>query len=147
MKFIPILLIALTSCQIFQKSQNNKNDPIVNCLLQSDKLINDLVEGYETIVKFLKDNDLNYLLMTALRIVPDAYNEVMKCVKQKVNLQKKFNPIDKLRKELKKLTKNIPKNVINQTKNILREKGILLAKQYSMLEIKIKKVCDNFEHL
>ena len=74
--------------------------------------------------------------MTALRIVPDAYNEVMKCVKQKVNLQKKFNPIDKLRKELKKLTKNI-----------LREKGILLAKQYSMLEIKIKKVCDNFEHL
>ena len=85
--------------------------------------------------------------MTALRIVPDAYNEVMKCVKQKVNLQKKFNPIYKLRKELKKLTKNIPKNVINQTKNILREKGILLAKQYSMLEIKIKKVCDNFEHL
>ena len=61
-------------------------------------------------------------------------------------IQKRFN-LDKLRKELKKLTKNIPKNVINQTKNILREKGILLAKQYSMLEIKIKKVCDNFEHL
>ena len=27
--------------------------------------------------------------MNALRIVPDAYNEVMKCVKQKVNLFKK----------------------------------------------------------
>ena len=123
MKFIPILLIALTSCQILQKSQNNKNDPIVNCLLQSDKLINDLVEGYETIVKFLKDNDLNYLLMTALRIVPDAYNEVMKCVKQKVNLQKKFNPIDKLKKELKRLINKIPKEVKNEIKKALKEKG------------------------
>ena len=131
MKFIPILLIALTSCQILQKSQNNKNDPIVNCLLQSDKLINDLVEGYETIVKFLK--------------VPDAYNEVMKCVKQKVNLQKKFNPIDKLRKELKRLINKIPKEVKNEIKKVLKEKGKEYAKKYCLAKVKIPKVCDHID--
>ena len=145
MKFIPILLITLTSCQILQKSQNNKNDPLVNCLLQSDKLINDLVEGYETIVKFLKDNDLNYLLMTALRIVPDAYNEVMKCVKQKVNLQKRFNPIDKLRKELKRLINKIPKEVKNEIKKVLKEKGKEYAKKYCLAKVKIPKVCDHID--
>ena len=149
MKLIPILLITLTTCQILQKSTKTKKDPIplVTCLLKSDKLLNDLVEGYETIQKFLKDKDIENLFMTALRILPEIYNEVMKCVKENPDLKKKYDPFSKIRKEMKKLLKNVPKPIVDEAKRLLKEKGKEVAKDYCMRQIKIKYVCDHIDKI
>ena len=147
MKLIPILLITLATCQILQKSTKTKKDPtpLVTCLLKSDKLINDLIEGYETIVKFLKDKDIENLFMTALRIIPEAYNEVMKCVKENPDLKKKFDPFYHLRKEIKKILNKIPKPIVDEVKRLLKEKGKEIAKEYCMRQIGISLVCDHID--
>ena len=87
MKIIALLLIALTSCQFVQK-KNKDPLPVVKCLLESDKLANDVVLVVEAVKKFVEDKDLNSLLSVLLVAVPDAYNEVMVCVKKNVNLEK-----------------------------------------------------------
>ena len=147
MKLIPILLITLTTCQILQKSTKTKKDPLplVTCLLKSDKLINDLVEGYETIQKFLKDKDIENLFMTALRIIPEAYNEVMKCVKENPDLKKRFDPLSKLKKEIQKVLKKVPKPIVDEAKRLLKERGKEVAKEYCMNQIKVRKVCDHID--
>ena len=87
MKILALLLIALTSCQFVQK-KNKDPLPVVKCLLESDKLANDVVLVVEAVKKFVEDKDLNSLLSVLLVAVPDAYNEVMVCVKKNVNLEK-----------------------------------------------------------
>ena len=84
MKYLLLLLIALASCHTVKKDPL----PVVKCLLESDKLANDIVAVIDAVKKFVEDKDLNALLSVCLTAVPDAYNEVMKCVNQDVNLQK-----------------------------------------------------------
>ena len=84
MKYLIILLIALASCHKVKKDPL----PVVKCLLESDKLANDVVLVVEAVKKFVEDKDLNSLLSVLLVAVPDAYNEVMVCVKKNVNLEK-----------------------------------------------------------
>ena len=91
MKILALLLIALTSCQFVQK-ENKDPLPVVKCLLESDKLANDLVAVIEAVKNFVEDKDLNALLSVLLVSVPDAYYEVMICVNNNVNLQFKFKP-------------------------------------------------------
>ena len=91
MKIIALLLIALTSCQFVQK-KNKDPLPVVKCLLESDKLANDIVAVIDAVKKFVEDKDLNALLSVLLVSVPDAYYEVMICVNNNVNLQFKFKP-------------------------------------------------------
>ena len=91
MKILALLLIALTSCQ-FVQNENKDPLPVVKCLLESDKLANDLVAVIEAVKNFVEDKDLNALLSVLLVSVPDAYYEVMICVNNNVNLQFKFKP-------------------------------------------------------
>ena len=88
MKYLIILLLALASCRTVKKDPL----PVVKCLLESDKLANDLVAVFEAVKKFVEDKDLNALLSVLLVSVPDAYYEVMICVNNNVNLQFKFKP-------------------------------------------------------
>ena len=94
MKILALFLIALTSCQFVQK-KNKDPLPVVKCLLESDKLANDIVAVIDAVKKFVEDKDLNALLSVCLTAVPDAYYEVMKCVNKNkdVNLQKFKFPI------------------------------------------------------
>ena len=91
MKYLLLLLIALASCHTVKKDPL----PVVKCLLESDKLANDIVAVIDAVKKFVEDKDLNALLSVCLTAVPDAYYEVMKCVNKNkdVNLQKFKFPI------------------------------------------------------
>ena len=158
MKIIALLLIALTSCQFVQK-KNKDPLPVVKCLLESDKLANDIVAVIDAVKKFVEDKDLNALLSVCLTAVPDAYYEVMKCVNQDVNLQKFKFPIKfpkiklpkiklpkinigkivkgtkfkdltkKLQGEFKKMLKKVPKKLLNGILNALKDYGVDQAKK------------------
>ena len=83
MKYLIILLIALVSCH------KEKKDPlpVVKCLLESDKLVNDVILVFDAVKKFVENKDLNSFLSVLLVAVPDIFNEVMVCVKKNVNLE------------------------------------------------------------
>ena len=82
MKYLIILLIALVSCH------KEKKDPlpVVKCLLESDKLVNDVILVFDAVKQFVENKDLNSFLSVLLVAVPDIYNEVMVCVKKNVKI-------------------------------------------------------------
>ena len=149
MKFLLLVLIGLSTCQFIEK--NKEPLPVIKCLLTSEKLMSDIKKAVNAVQKYVEDKDLVSLLLTAMEVVPDAYNEVMKCLNEDVILQKlRLNPkkgIKKLKKKLKKFVEKIPKPVIEQGKKLLKEKGVALAKDFCKAKIKVKELCDNIDLL
>ena len=149
MKYLLLLLIALASCHTVKKDPL----PVVKCLLESDKLANDIVAVIDAVKKFVEDKDLNALLSVCLTAVPDAYNEVMKCVNQDVNLQKFKDPpkiklpknvIKQLKGQFKKMIKKLPKKLLNGILNALKDYGIEEAKKFCNEQIEgDEAICDN----
>lgn len=145
MKFLLLVLIGLSTCQFIEK--NKETLPVIKCLLTSEKLMSDIKKAVNAVQKYVEDKDLVSLLLTAMEVVPDAYNEVMKCLNEDVILQKlRLNP-KKLKKKLKKFVEKIPKSVIEKGKKLLKEKGVALAKDFCKDKIKVKELCDNIDML
>ena len=145
MKFLLLVLIGLSTCQFIEK--NKEPLPVIKCLLTSEKLMSDIKKAVNAVQKYVEDKDLVSLLLTAMEVVPDAYNEVMKCLNEDVILQKlRLNP-KKLKKILKKFVEKIPKSVIEKGKKLLKEKGVALAKDFCKDKIKVKELCDNIDML
>ena len=146
MKFLLLVLIGLSTCQFIEK--NKEPLPVIKCLLTSEKLMSDIKKAVNAVQKYVEDKDLVSLLLTAMEVVPDAYNEVMKCLNEDVILQKlRLNPFKKLKKKLKKIVEKIPKSVIEKGKKLLKEKGVALAKDFCKDKIKVKELCDNIDLL
>ena len=135
MKILALLLIALTSCQFVQK-KNKDPLPVVKCLLESDKLANDVVLVVEAVKKFVEDKDLNSLLSVLLVAVPDAYNEVMVCVKKNVNLEK----FPKIKIPKPKIKIKLPKIKLPKIKIGKFIKGMKFKDLTKKLQKKFKKM-------
>ena len=117
MKFLLLVLIGLSTCQFIEK--NKEPLPVIKCLLTSEKLMSDIKKAVNAVQKYVEDKDLVSLLLTAMEVVPDAYNEVMKCLNEDVILQKlRLNP-----------------------------KKVALAKDFCKAKIKVKELCDNIDLL
>ena len=146
MKFLLLVLIGLSTCQFIEK--NKEPLPVIKCLLTSEKLMSDIKKAVNAVQKYVEDKDLASLLLTAMEVVPDAYNEVMKCLNEDVILQKlRLNPFKKFKKKLKKIVEKIPKSVIEHGKKLLKEKGVAFAKDFCKDKIKVKELCDNIDLL
>ena len=132
MKYLIILLIALASCHKVKKDPL----PVVKCLLESDKLANDVVLVVEAVKKFVEDKDLNSLLSVLLVAVPDAYNEVMVCVKKNVNLEK----FPKIKIPKPKIKIKLPKIKLPKIKIGKIIKGMKFKDLTKKLQKKFKKM-------
>jgi len=132
MKYLIILLIALASCHKVKKDPL----PVVKCLLESDKLANDVVLVVEAVKKFVEDKDLNSLLSVLLVAVPDAYNEVMVCVKKNVNLEK----FPKIKIPKPKIKIKLPKIKLPKIKIGKFIKGMKFKDLTKKLQKKFKKM-------
>ena len=82
--FITLLTI-ITSTR--EKNLKSKALSIIKCLLQSETSINDL----NKIIEIIKEGDFLKLILKIIEIYPSIYNEIKKCLNQKINLEKLFD--------------------------------------------------------
>ena len=65
---------------------------LIECILKSDIIIKDVLVVYDAIQKYTKDKDLLSLISTILTVYPQIENEMKKCLKVDINLQKTIPP-------------------------------------------------------
>ena len=66
--------------------QSKKPIEIVTCLLQSEVLMKDL----NKLIELIKEGDYMKLVLELIEMYPAAYQEIMKCVNQEINLNTEY---------------------------------------------------------